>query len=38
MDKIPFPQGRYARLHQRFLSGGIDGFLDYEVVERLSFY
>ena len=35
MDKISSPQGHYARLHQRFLSNGIDGFLDYEVVELL---
>ena len=35
MDKISSPQGHYARLRQRFLSGGIDGFLDYEVVELL---
>ncbi len=35
MDKISSPQGHYARLRQRFLSGGIDGFLDYEVVEIL---
>ena len=35
MDKISSPQGHYARLRQRFLLGGIDGFLDYEVVELL---
>ena len=35
MDKISSPQGHYARLRQRFISGGIDGFLDYEVVELL---
>ncbi|MBC8255981.1 MAG: DNA repair protein RadC [Candidatus Marinimicrobia bacterium] len=35
MNKISSPQGHYARLRQRFLSGGIDGFLDYEVVELL---
>jgi len=35
MDKISFPQGHYSRLRQRFLSAGIDGFLDYEVVELL---
>ena len=35
MDKISSPQGHYARLRQRFLSSGIDGFLDYEVVELL---
>ena len=35
MDKISSPRGHYARLRQRFLSSGIDGFLDYEVVELL---
>ena len=35
MNKIASPQGHYARLRQRFLSAGIDGFLDYEVVELL---
>ena len=35
MDKISSPQGHYARLRQRFLLAGIDGFLDYEVVELL---
>ena len=35
MDKISSPQGHYSRLRQRFLLGGIDGFLDYEVVELL---
>ena len=35
MDKISSPQGHYTRLRQRFLLGGIDGFLDYEVVELL---
>ena len=35
MDKISSPQGHYSRLRQRFLSSGIDGFLDYEVVELL---
>ncbi len=35
MNKISSPQGHYARLRQRFLSAGIDGFLDYEVVELL---
>ena len=35
MDKISCLQGHYSRLHQRFLSSGIDGFLDYEVVELL---
>jgi len=35
MDKISSPQGHYARLRQRFFSSGIDGFLDYEVVELL---
>ena len=35
MDKLSSPQGHYSRLRQRFLLGGIDGFLDYEVVELL---
>ena len=35
MDKISSPQGHYSRLRQRFLLGGIDGFLDYEVIELL---
>ena len=35
MDKISSPQGHYSRLRQRFLSAGIDGFLDYEVVELI---
>jgi DNA repair protein RadC len=35
MDKISYPQGHYSRLRQRFISAGIDGFLDYEVVELL---
>ena len=35
MYKISSPQGHYLRLRQRFLSAGIDGFLDYEVVELL---
>ena len=35
MNNISSPQGHYSRLRQRFLSGGIDGFLDYEVVELL---
>ena len=35
MDKISSPQGHYSHLRQRFLSAGIDGFLDYEVVELL---
>ena len=35
MNNIASPQGHYARLRQRFLLGGIDGFLDYEVVELL---
>jgi len=35
MNKKNSPQGHYARLRQRFLSAGIDGFLDYEVVELL---
>ena len=35
MNKISSPKGHYARLRQRFLLAGIDGFLDYEVVELL---
>ena len=35
MNNISSPQGHYARIRQRFLSVGIDGFLDYEVVELL---
>jgi DNA repair protein RadC len=35
MNKISYPQGHYSRLRQRFISAGIDGFLDYEVVELL---
>ena len=35
MNNISYPQGLYSRLRQRFLSGGIDGLLDYEVVELL---
>ena len=35
MNKIASPQGHYARLRQGFLSAGIGGFLDYEVVELL---
>ena len=35
MNKISSPQGHYVRLRQRFLSGRIDGFLDYEVIELL---
>ena len=35
MNKIASPQGHYARLRKRFLSAGIGGFLDYEVVELL---
>ena len=27
--------GHYARLRKRFLDGGLDGFLDYEVIELL---
>ena len=33
MNNISSPKGHYARLRQRFLLAGIDGFLDYEVVE-----
>ena len=35
MNNIASPLGHYARIRQRFLSAGIDGFLDYEVVELL---
>ena len=35
MNKISSPQGHYARLRQRFLLGGIESFLDFEVVELL---
>ena len=35
MYKISSPQGHYSHLRQRFLSAGIDGFLNYEVVELL---
>ena len=35
MNNIASPQGHYARIRQRFLSDGIDGFLDYEVMELL---
>ena len=35
MNNIASPQGHYARIRQRFLSDGIDGFLDSEVVELL---
>ena len=35
MKNISSPKGHYARLRQRFLLAGIDGFLDYEVVELL---
>ena len=35
MNNIASPQGHYARIRQRFLSAGIDGFFDYEVVELL---
>ena len=35
MNNISSPKGHYSRLRQRFLSAGIDGFLDYEVVELL---
>ena len=35
MNNISSPQGHYSRLRQRFLSGGIDGFLDYEAMELL---
>ena len=35
MNNISSQEGHYARLCQRFLSAGIAGFLDYEVVELL---
>ena len=35
MNNIASQEGHYARLRQRFLSAGIAGFLDYEVVELL---
>ena len=35
MNNIASPERHYARIRQRFLSGGIDGFLDYEAVELL---
>ena len=35
MNNISSPKGHYARLRQRFLLAGIDGFLDYEVIELL---
>ena len=35
MNNIFSPKGHYVRLRQRFLLAGIDGFLDYEVVELL---
>lgn len=35
MNSVSSPQGHYARLRQRFLTAGLEGFLDYEVVELL---
>ena len=35
MNNIAFPERHYARIRQRFLSTGIDGFLDYKIVELL---
>jgi len=29
------PEGHYRRLRERFLANGLDGFLDYEVIELL---
>lgn len=29
------PAGHYSRLRKRFMEGGIDGFLDYEIIELL---
>ena len=29
------PEGHYRRLRERFMANGLDGFLDYEVVELL---
>lgn len=29
------PEGHYRRLRERFLTDGLDGFLDYEVIELL---
>lgn len=29
------PEGHYRRLRERFMADGLDGFLDYEVVEML---
>jgi DNA repair protein RadC len=35
MNKIQENEGHYSRLRKRFLSSGIEGFLDYEVIELL---
>ncbi|MDP6570123.1 MAG: DNA repair protein RadC [Candidatus Marinimicrobia bacterium] len=35
MNSVSSPQGHYARLRQRFLTAGLDGFLNYEVIELL---
>ena len=32
---LPRTKGHRKRLHERFLQGGLDGFLDYEIVELL---
>jgi DNA repair protein RadC len=33
--KLKKPQGHRHRLREKFLKGGLDGFLDYEIVELL---
>lgn len=33
--KVPTKEGHRGRLRQRFLQSGLDGFLDYEIVELL---
>lgn len=32
---LPKTEGHRRRLREKFLQGGLDGFLDYEVVELL---
>jgi len=34
-DNLSFQEGHRERLRKRFLQGGLDGFLDYEIVELL---